>query len=192
MGKKIDHRVLMTKMLLRQSFFTLLSQKDFEGITVTELCQEAGINRGTFYAHYQDMDDLLRSIENEIFLSLTEAICAYPPHGGDDEGKSPRTLFEAIYSFFNQYPDMLPLLLGQNVESALLIKIVDAGFPVFHDEYVAVHPHADKEQLQDTYSFVSGGFVALLKSWLQNGRKVDVTDIARKTEQLVTACISAA
>ncbi len=34
-------------------------KKSFSSITITELCRRAGINRGTFYIHYIDMDDLL-------------------------------------------------------------------------------------------------------------------------------------
>ena len=40
----------------------LLQQKDIEEITITELCREAGINRATFYRHYDAPADLLMEI----------------------------------------------------------------------------------------------------------------------------------
>ena len=53
-----DHRVRVTRMLLRKAFLELLSRKPIQSISVRELCEEAGINRSTFYAHYKDVYDL--------------------------------------------------------------------------------------------------------------------------------------
>ena len=55
-----DHRTRVTKMLIRKAFTSLLSQKPIQSISVKELCELAGINRGTFYSHYTDIYDLLR------------------------------------------------------------------------------------------------------------------------------------
>ncbi len=50
---KTDMRVLLTKRLLREGLIRLLKEKSMEKITVQELCAESGINRTTFYKHYQ-------------------------------------------------------------------------------------------------------------------------------------------
>ena len=42
-----------------EAFLTLLAKKDFEYITVKEICEVAGVNRSTFYLHYETMSDLL-------------------------------------------------------------------------------------------------------------------------------------
>ena len=46
--KKEDRRVRYTKQAIRDGFLTLLSRKPIEKISVTEICREADINRGTF------------------------------------------------------------------------------------------------------------------------------------------------
>lgn len=47
-----------------QAFLELLEQKDFAYITVKEICRKAGVNRSTFYLHYETLSDLLsESIE---------------------------------------------------------------------------------------------------------------------------------
>ena len=71
MEKKQDARVRYTKMMIRSSFIELLREKPVAKISVTELCERAGINRATFYAHYADPSDLLRSIEDEILNDLS-------------------------------------------------------------------------------------------------------------------------
>ena len=50
------------KARIRQAFTKLLREKPIQRIAVKELCQEAGVNRSTFYAHYQDIYDLLTKI----------------------------------------------------------------------------------------------------------------------------------
>ena len=50
----------------------LLDKKNFAYITVKEICEAAGVNRSTFYLHYETMADLLEesvSHMNEQFLA---------------------------------------------------------------------------------------------------------------------------
>ena len=70
----IDHRVRVTKMLVRKAFTTLLSQKPLQDISIKELCELAGINRGTFYTHYSDIYDLLSQLEEEMFADFEKAL----------------------------------------------------------------------------------------------------------------------
>lgn len=67
-----DYRVRVTKMLIRKEFTQLLKEKPVQSITVRELCERTGINRSTFYNHYQDVYDLLEQIENEMLGELNE------------------------------------------------------------------------------------------------------------------------
>ena len=58
----MDLRTEKTERSILNAFIGLRAQKPLEKITVKELCQAAGINRGTFYAHYTDLYDLLRAV----------------------------------------------------------------------------------------------------------------------------------
>lgn len=42
-----------------EAFLELLGEKDFPYITVKEICSRAGVNRSTFYLHYETIEDLL-------------------------------------------------------------------------------------------------------------------------------------
>lgn len=57
--KKEDKRVVKTKRDLRNALSALIKSKPYEKITVCDICQEAVINRMTFYKHYMDKNDLL-------------------------------------------------------------------------------------------------------------------------------------
>jgi AcrR family transcriptional regulator len=43
-----------------EALITLLEKKDFEYITIKEICDTAGVNRSTFYLHYENTSDLLK------------------------------------------------------------------------------------------------------------------------------------
>ena len=61
---KNETKYLNTARLMNEALLLLLEKKNYEFITVKEICEKAGVNRSTFYLHYETMDDLLgESIE---------------------------------------------------------------------------------------------------------------------------------
>lgn len=56
---KNETKYLATARLMNEALFLLLEKKNYEFITVKEICEKAGVNRSTFYLHYETMEDLL-------------------------------------------------------------------------------------------------------------------------------------
>lgn len=48
-----------TAVLFDEALICLLEKKDLEYITIKEICNKAGVNRSTFYLHYESINDLL-------------------------------------------------------------------------------------------------------------------------------------
>lgn len=62
---KNESKYFYTAKLMNQALLSLLEKKDIEFITVTEITKKAGVNRSTFYLHYDDIYELLEeTIEN--------------------------------------------------------------------------------------------------------------------------------
>ena len=74
--EKMDARKRYTQMVLKQSFLKLLKEKPVNRITVKEVCALAQLNRATFYAHYEDIYDLMFKVERLIRQGLYEAFQA--------------------------------------------------------------------------------------------------------------------
>ena len=55
---KSESKYYNTAVLMDEALLYLLKRKDFEFITVKEICQRAGVNRSTFYLHYETVADL--------------------------------------------------------------------------------------------------------------------------------------
>ena len=71
---KLDLRIKRTRKLLFGSLLLLIKDKDFESITVNEICDKALIHRTTFYKHYEDKHDLLYQGTRAMFDELTLSI----------------------------------------------------------------------------------------------------------------------
>ncbi len=76
-SKNADRRVKYTKMVIKNSLVKFLKEKPISKITVKEICEDADINRATFYAHYTDQYDLLQRIENEIIDDINLYLSEY-------------------------------------------------------------------------------------------------------------------
>ena len=68
MEKKEYRSAIRSRKMIRQAFFELLKEKNFEKITVTDIVKKADINRSTFYAHYPDVMGVVEEIQQEILI----------------------------------------------------------------------------------------------------------------------------
>ena len=68
----MESKILYSQTLLHQAILLLLQKKSIEKITVQELCKTAGVNRTTFYNHYERPEDILREIVQQFLSSFSE------------------------------------------------------------------------------------------------------------------------
>ena len=71
---KEDLRVTKTKKLLYETLISLMEEKSFEEIKVSDICKKALINRSTFYSHYSDKYELFMELINTLKLSLFNSL----------------------------------------------------------------------------------------------------------------------
>ena len=70
MEEKVNQRVMLSKRLLKESLIRQLKEESIYKISVRELCEQAGINRTTFYKYYGSPFDLLKDIEDDLLRSV--------------------------------------------------------------------------------------------------------------------------
>jgi AcrR family transcriptional regulator len=69
-----DRRSQRTRQALSQALIALIQEKRYDAITVQDICDRANVGRSTFYAHYQDKDDLLTSNFQHVMESLGQPL----------------------------------------------------------------------------------------------------------------------
>ena len=84
----MDRRTRYTRQTIQEALLSVMKKKPFSKATVTEICRLSEINRGTFYLHYYDLEDVLDDIiENAIqgttpildhVLCPSQVKCTYP------------------------------------------------------------------------------------------------------------------
>jgi len=81
--EKLDPRVKRTRAMILSAFESLLAEKGFESISVQDVTDRAGINRATFYAHFDDKYALLDHAIGRMFMQEVEKrtlnTCHYSP-----------------------------------------------------------------------------------------------------------------
>src|SRR5260370_1644516 len=65
-----DPRILRSRQMLMEALARLLDRKEFDGISVQEIADEATLNRATFYLHYADKNALLQAMTAARFRAL--------------------------------------------------------------------------------------------------------------------------
>ncbi|MFA6661501.1 MAG: TetR/AcrR family transcriptional regulator [Bacilli bacterium] len=73
---KTDKRTSKTISSINAALLILFKQNSKGKITVSEVCKIAGINRGTFYLHYDDINDAISKLENNFYTNLIADIKA--------------------------------------------------------------------------------------------------------------------
>lgn len=71
--QSIDKRVRKTRSALKDSLISLMQEKDFRDISVTDIVEKADVNRGTFYRHYQYKEELLDDLIEEVLTDLVKS-----------------------------------------------------------------------------------------------------------------------
>lgn len=171
MEKKLDRRVRMTQKMLRESLVRLMQTKPISRITVKELCAQADVNRGTFYAHYASQYDLLRQLEREVISDVQDYMntIGYGLRPGE-----PLEVVESVVDYIRKNADTFRVLLCMENGGRLLEQIQ----AVVEERFV--QPGSDKAALLGSYryTFITCGVIGLLRRWLESGMSLSAADMA--------------
>lgn len=87
-----DLRVLKTEKAIRSAFISLLDEKSFEKISVTDILKVALINRKTFYSHYTDKYDLADQMADDLYNDFLK----YLDLQATNQMKMPRDFYDFL------------------------------------------------------------------------------------------------
>lgn len=181
-----DRRVRYTRMVLRESLVRLLAQKTVAQVSVTELCEMADINRATFYAHYSDPQDLLRSIESELIDDINTFLATFSFDGGD----APVGLLQQVFSYIKENHQVCAVLLADNGDIAFQRKV--AGIVSAQCiKRLTDERRADARAAEYIYLYASTGSVGLIQRWLADGMRETPAEMAALVSALVSRGMSA-
>lgn len=160
-NKKTDRRVRRTRALLQQSLIQLMAQKEIKDITVKELTDLADITRGTFYLHYSDIYDILRSMEYEMFVEFNEILNR--SLSLDKEGSMPEVILTDIFSLLERRRDMAKVMMGPHGDLAFVNHLKNL---VKERIYQVLAQKKSGCEYDYAEAFAVSGCVGVVETWL--------------------------
>lgn len=185
-SEKIDRRVKYTKMVLKASFINLLKSKHISKISIKEICDDADINRATFYAHYSDQYDLRSKIEAELIDDINEYL-----DGGsfnDPESVSLDMLVK-IFEYIKENAELCIVLLGDSGD----INFQRQVMMIVREQCVSAWSSSKdigKDDAEFIYTFYAIGSVGIIQKWLLEGMKKPVREMAELILKLANGGLS--
>lgn len=174
-----DARVRYTKMVIKNSFVKILTEKPLTKVTVKEICELSEINRATFYKYYYDPYDLLEKLENE-FLEELEKNVNQSIHNGFLE------TFTYILMSIKAEGKLYKTLFSENGDPHFPTRI----FALCYKKYTSMKDDKRFQKLKPSeqkffFYFVAQGCSGILSQWLENGMKEPISEVAHFANNLV-------
>ncbi len=165
--KKNDGKYFYTADLMNQALLALLEKKDFEFITVTEITKKAGVNRSTFYLHYDNLDELLEETLENLNKQFVSSFAVKPPKNITSKEDA-----------FLITDDLLRPYLHFVKQNKRIFKLIHQKPQLFHTKqtyqtmyddifYPAISQFLSKET-EKIYNleFFTGGVAAIVHKWI--------------------------
>ena len=118
-----DLRVKRTHKLLQEALIELTIQKGFAAIAVSDITKQAGVNRATFYRHYQDKYDLLNQYVARVYRLLAAAPGDRPPQPGEANTRQTQSGLSTIFEHIHANAKFYRVMLGKNGDPLFAEKI---------------------------------------------------------------------
>lgn len=160
--EKRNRNALRSRKMLVEAFSELLAEEPFEKITVTDVTRRAGLNRGTFYAHFDSMQDLGQYLVDTIMGKLLKIIDAA---SDGDFVEHPESVIGLVHDHLMQEASILKTLAAIEQVDVFLrsmkeeaIERMLSSAAVDEDEQVAMRMEV---------AYVVGGLTDLYHGWLR-------------------------
>lgn len=159
----------------------MLNEMPLDDITATALCARSGVNRATFYYHYDSVADVLTEIEaqmeRDFALWMSQASV-------DATGAYEKSFYVTFFEFVARHTGVCRMLLGAKTQSDFMKHALEAGRTMVVSVMSKLYPNCPASKIDYYYIFVSNGFLGLLQYWLGSGMRESITEIAEIGESV--------
>ena len=165
-----NRRVRMTKRLMKDALLNLLERTELSGISVTAVCEEADVNRSTFYSYYTSPSELLREIEQEVLDRIP-----FPAAPQDRQGEENllRTT-EAFFDYVRENERVFRILFSESLNDGFSARIVG----LLCAQMISGVEGTDEVSVHFLQLYIANGTVGLLREWIDAGFPVSSRKIA--------------
>lgn len=181
MNKKNNRQYQGSAVRMEKALLELMNQFLFEKITVKTICDRAGVNRSTFYAHYTDIYDMIEQMENNLRKELMEGY----PVPGKVEPLSVES-FLPFLVFIRNHRDFYRIALKTRREFPIKQGFEPLWNQIIKPLCLKAGIMSEKEMMFYWIGF-QAGFTMILKYWVENDCKESVEQLAEIIHNVIPA-----
>ena len=180
-----NQRVVISKRMMKAGLLQLLQEKPLEQVNVSELCRQAGVNRATFYRHYDSPRAVVLDIALDMSKDLQKTL-KVPECMADGE-----QFLEELCSYFYRRREIVKLLIRCNTDEDLakMIREFDSAFWDMRD-HVAGFRDLDEDSVRLAVTYLGYGGYYLLRQWIVEDIPKTPAQIAHLIMSMLTKDIS--
>ncbi|WP_238917098.1 TetR/AcrR family transcriptional regulator [Clostridium sp. YIM B02555] len=176
----MDRRIIKSKQAIMGAFIKLMSEKDFERITINEIAEEANVNRGTVYLHYEDKFDLL----NQCIDTHLNELCESCLSDGETSNVDPKASLLNTFRYLEQHAFFYSNML------------TNKSMPIFRERLLTLAIKQMEKHLDMTGSnqnirkeilvqYVASAAVGVMEWWIVNSMPYPAEYMAEQVLQLL-------
>ena len=158
---EVDRRVRRTRESIRSALLSQMRHTPYQDLTVSAICREADIGRGTFYAHYSDAFEVVQEMEREFFAKIRAIAFDY---FDDSTPQRATKLVRSLLQLCRENKDAFEVLYG-DPGSEFLPRLQKHCFELFY--YHNIKYYAPKNTTIEQYR-VKGLFemvMTIIRRW---------------------------
>lgn len=184
MAKAEYRSAIRSKRMIISALADLLQEKPLDKITVTDVVNRAQINRGTFYAHFADIPDVINHLIMGVFSTIQRAISEEPKQLSD----IPHVLLERIQSFLEEDMEFCKKVMNSSASTRMQEQLIQ-----FVMDYMLQHEHVygfgDHRLYELTIRFCAGGLGNLYRDWFAGRIDITLDELTKEAEKMVSRII---
>lgn len=180
-----DLRVVRTIESIKEAFVALIEEKGFESITVKDITTTAKINRGTFYAHYQDKYDLMNRCQEEFMLEMSNIAKQniaklVASINTNNSILQPLEIAVLIFEFLERNRKFIKAILGPNGDLSFQTKLKNFMWKTLFES--TENPIKQVNLLvpgEYLVSYIASAHIGVIQQWLLEDRKETPQEMAQ-------------
>lgn len=176
MEKSQDRRIKITKRMLKDTLIELLKEKDIYHVSIRELCENADVNRTTFYKYYGSQFDLLADMEKDILDFIEKSVM----HNETESVK----IISSICSYLEENLEFIRLIINNNVDPTFANKLfaIDSIKQEAIKKFYGCKSEAEREYF---YNFLTYGTFRMVCVWLNKHERESPEAFAKLINQIM-------
>lgn len=185
-NSNVDLRIRRTQKLLIDAIMSLLREKSFNEIHISDICDKAMVHRTTFYKHFEDKYDLLNHAMNKLLESFEKKIIEF------NEIEEPRQyyldLFRVILEHMSKNKEMYIIGLSdsKNDSAIKILQNIVTRYITLRLEQDRLNGVTFTIPIQIFAVFYASSVINLSNWWIQEGMSISIDDVVKYGDMLIS------